>query len=370
MEEEKKYWVAFNRIRGIGAVRTKKLLNFFGELSEAWVAPPSALEQAGLGKHLVTSLIEERERMDLEREIERIEKAGIEVLLLNDEAYPQLLKNIEQPPPVLYVRGKINQVDQLAVALVGTRQKTSYGRQVSRDLACFLAQNGITVVSGMARGIDSIAHEAALDAGGRTLAVLGSGVDVIYPPEHRSLAKRIIENGALISDYYPGTQPEARNFPPRNRIISGLSVAVVVIEAGEKSGALITAEFAALQGREVFAVPGPIYAPRSKGTNRLIRDGALPLNDFAELLAVLDLGPISEYRYAQKVLPQSEIEKILFDSMKNEPMHINDIKAATGFSMEKVSSALVMMQLKGMIKEVGNMIYVSICDGNSEYEVS
>ena len=264
---------------------------------------------------------------------------------------------------------QIKPEDYFSVSIVGTRIKTTYGKQITQDLAAYLARNGVTVISGLARGIDSIAHESALRAGGRTLAVLGSGVDVIYPPEHRDLANRIIKNGALISDYYPGTKPDARNFPPRNRIISGLSLAVVIVEAGERSGALITAEFAAMQGREVFAVPGPVYAPRSKGTNRLIRDGALPLIDFEELLTVLDLDQIAEYRYAQKVLPQSDIELKLFNSMKDEPIHINDIKTTTGLSMEKVSSTLVMMELKGLVKKVGNMMYISISDENHKYEV-
>jgi len=368
LEQEKKYWVGFNRIRGIGAVRTKKLLDSFGSLSSAWNAPRSALEQAGLGKKITSSFLKERESFDLDRECEKILNAGIEIILLDDERYPQRLKNIEQPPPVLFIKGNISPEDNFSVAIVGTRAKTAYGKQVAQDLANFLARNGVTVVSGLARGIDSIAHEASLDAGGRTLAVFGSGVDVIYPPEHRNLAERIIKSGALISDYYPGTHPESRNFPPRNRIISGLSIAVIIIEAGERSGALITAEFAAIQGREVFAVPGPVYAPRSKGTNRLIRDGALPLVDFDELLTVLDLDQIAEYRYARKVLPQSDIELLLFNAMKNEPMHINDIKANTGLSMEKVSSTLVMMELKGMINKVGNMMYISISDDNSEYE--
>jgi len=369
MDDHKAYWVGFNKIRGIGSVRIRKLLDYFGDLHSAWCASESELLQGGLGRKTAAEFISIRDHINLNQELERIQKLGIQIITIDDKEYPQRLKTIDQPPPVLYVRGSFQEMDDTAVAIVGTRHKTAYGSQVTTDLSIFLAQNGITVISGLARGIDSIAHEAALDAGGRTIAVLGSGVDVIYPPEHRELAKRIIANGALISDYYPGTKPEANNFPPRNRIISGLGLAVVIIEAGESSGALITAEFAVNQGREVFAVPGPIYAPRSKGTNRLIRDGALPLIDFSELLEALNLDQITEYRYAKKIIPQDEIELVLLDTLKNEPLHINEIKATTGLSMEKVSATLVMMELKGMIKKTGNMTYSSISDEYSIYEV-
>lgn len=369
MMDQKAYWVGFNKVRGIGAVRTRMLLDHFGDLSEAWMASRTALRQAGLGEKTTTDFLDVRDSINLEAELNRILEAGIQIITIEDSDYPTRLKSIEQPPPVLYIRGQMVDSDNYAVSIVGTRHKTAYGRQVATELASFLARNGITVVSGLARGIDSIAHEAALNANGRTIAVMGSGVDVIYPQEHRNLSARIIKDGALVSNYYPGTQPEGVNFPPRNRIISGLSLAVVIIEAGEKSGALITAEFAVDQGREVFAVPGPIYAPRSKGTNRLIRDGALPLNDFNDLLLAINLDQVAEFRYAKKVIPRSEIEKLLVDTLKNEPMYIDDIKAATGLSMEKISASLVMMELKGLIKKTGNMMYISIGDERSDYEV-
>ncbi len=189
------------------------------------------------------------------------------------------------------------------MAIVGTRRVTSYGRQVTEEIAAFLAQNGITVVSGLARGVDGIAHQAALNAGGRTFAVLGSGVDRIYPPEHRNLAEAIIGSGAILSDYPPDTPPEASNFPPRNRIISGLSMGTIVIEAGETSGALITANFSVEQGREVFAVPGNIFAPQSKGPNKLLQQGAHLLLKPHDILDVLDLTRVTEHRAARKALP-------------------------------------------------------------------
>ncbi len=363
------YWIGFNKIRGIGSVRTQKLLNYFGNLETAWLASPDDLKNAGMNQTIIASIIQTRAEIDLQSELERIESLHINCMTITDQAYPRRLKDIEHPPPVLFIKGEICEADEYAIAVVGTRHKTAYGKQVATELSQFLAGNGITIVSGLARGIDSIAHEAALDAGGRTLAVMGCGVDIIYPPEHRDLACRIQENGALISDYYPGTLPEGINFPPRNRIISGLSMATVVVEAGEKSGALITAEFSANQGREVFSVPGPIFAPHSKGTNRLIRDGAIPLNDFKDILMVLDVDQISEIRYAKKILPENEIESLLYATMKKDAMHINDIKTTTGLTMEKVSATLVMMELKGLVKQVGNMVYISIAEENKTYEV-
>ena len=206
------------------------------------------------------------------------------MLTWEEDAYPRRLKEIDQPPPVLYLRGDLLPADEWAVAIVGTRRITAYGRQVTEEVATTLARSGVTVVSGLARGVDSVAHKAALDAGGRTIAVLGSGVDVIYPSEHRSLAERMIASGAILSDYPVGTAPDGVNFPPRNRIISGLSLAVIVVEAGQKSGALITAEFAAEQGRDVFAVPGNINAPQSAGCNALIQQGARPLLQARDVL--------------------------------------------------------------------------------------
>ncbi len=254
--DDKRYWVGFNLVRGIGAVRLQALIDHFGDAASAWQGDAGELRAAGLGSKVVERLLELRSTLDLDKLWERILAQGIRILTWHDQAYPQHLKEIEQPPPVLYVRGELLPEDDFAVAIVGTRRVSPYGRQVTEELAAFLGANGITVVSGLARGVDAIAHAAALRAGGRTVAVLGSGVDRIYPPENRALAEQIIARGAVISDYPVGTAPESTNFPPRNRIISGLSLAVVVIEAGETSGALITAEFAAEQGREVFAVPG------------------------------------------------------------------------------------------------------------------
>ena len=360
--EEKLFWIGFNKVKGIGSVRIRNLLDYFGKLSIAWEASAHDLRQSGLGPKTIDAFLQERKSIDLIKEWDRIISLGIQVITVNEDSYPAKLKTIEQPPPVLYVKGELTKRDDIAIAVVGTRHKTSYGKQVAVELSEFLAKNQITVVSGLARGIDSLAHESAINSGGRTIAVLGNGVDVIYPPEHRDLTMKIQSNGALVSEYFPGTPPDGVNFPPRNRIISGLSIATVIIEAGERSGALITAEFAANQGREVFAVPGSIYSINSKGTNRLIRDGAIPLLQYDELLNVLNLDMVSEFRYAKKVLPENEIELLIMQTLKEEPMHIDEIKAKLDLTMEKVSATLVMMELKGLVRQVSNMTYLSVQD--------
>lgn len=308
--------------------------------------------------------------MSLELVWDRIHAQGITVLTWEDEGYPHRLKEIGQSPPVLYVRGELLPEDEWAIAIVGTRRVTHYGRQVAEEVAAAMAHNGITVVSGLARGVDAVAHQGALNAGGRTIAVLGNGVDRIYPPEHRRLAERIIDCGALISDYAPGTPPEGINFPPRNRIISGLSLGVVVVEAGERSGALITSGFAAEQGREVFAVPGNITAPQSKGANRLIQQGAHPLLSPQDVLETLNLTQISEHRAARSVLPADATEALLLEMMSQEPIHVDEIRNKTEMPIEKVSSTLALMELKGMVRQVGGMHYVAVHEIQEDYNVS
>ena len=366
---DKRYWIGFTLVKGIGAVRFQRLLERFGDAESAWKAAPAELAGAGLSLKMIERLVAVREKADLARIWDQIQSKGIEVLTWLDEAYPQRLKEIEQPPPVLYMRGELLPEDTWAVAIVGTRRVTPYGRQVTEQIASFLAANGVTVVSGLARGVDAIAHNAALKAGGRTLAVLGSGVDRIYPPENRALAEQIFEHGAVLSDYAPGTPPESSNFPPRNRIISGLSMAVVVIEAGETSGALITAEFAAEQGREIFAVPGNILAPQSKGTNKLIQQGALPLLSASDIMQALNLTRVGQHKAARKVLPADEVEAKLLTAMGEEPLHVDEIRNQTGLPVEKVSATLVMMELKGMVRQVGNMHYVAVREVQSDYLV-
>jgi DNA processing protein len=368
VSDPRQYWVAFSLVKGIGAVRFQALLDYFGDPQIAWGAPSKALREAGLSEKVIENLVQLRSSLDLNKVMHDLETKGISILLSSDVEYPKRLKEIDQPPPVLYKCGELLPEDEWAVAVVGTRRVTAYGRQVAEDVAGSLASQGITVISGLARGVDSISHQAALNAGGRTISVLGSGLDRIYPPENRQLAEKIIANGALLSDYPPGTPPEASNFPPRNRLISGLSLAVVIIEAGNTSGALITASFAADQGRDVFAVPGNITAPGSKGTNRLILDGAQPLLNPEQLLESLELTMVAEHRTARVALPGDPTEAQLFETLSREPLHIDEIQTRTEIPIEKVTATLALMELKGMVRQVGGMNYVILREAKEAYK--
>jgi DNA processing protein len=301
-----------------------------------------------------------RKQIDLDRLYDSILEKNITILTLLDDEYPRLLREIDQSPPVLYVRGTLTPADEFSAAIVGTRRVSDYGQQITRDTSIYLAGHGLTIVSGLARGVDGMAHRHALEAGGRTIAVLGSGVDVIYPPEHRKLAEAISENGAVISDYPMGTKPDGVNFPPRNRIISGLSLATIVIEAGERSGALITADFALEQGRDVFAVPGNVLSPASRGTNRLIQNGAYAMVSPQDVLDVLNLSEVESIKAARQVLPADAIEAKILEVMGFEPMHVDEICNEVGMAIEKVSAALTMMELKGLVQHVGAMRYAVV----------
>ncbi len=363
----RKYWLGFNLVKGIGSVRLRALLAAFGDLQAAWEAPANALAEAGLPQKIITQLVHMRRGVNLEQMLERLCASAIQLVTWEDENYPALLKEVDQPPPVLYVRGSLIPEDSLAVAVVGTRRVTPYGRMVTDELAAYLSHHKITVVSGLARGVDAIAHDAVVKSGGRTIAVLGSGVDVIYPPEHQHLAEQIIEHGAVISDYPPGTPPDGVNFPARNRIISGLALATIIVEAGEKSGALITASFAANQGRDVLAVPGSIYAPQSKGTNRLIQDGARPLLSVEDVMEAIDIEYTREYHQVRIIFPADEFENRLMSAIADQPVHIDEISRRLGLPIEKVSATLTMMELKGMVSQVGGMNYVVLRESSAEY---
>jgi len=363
------YWVGFNIVPAIGPAKIRALLDHFGDLEAAWRADAGALAQAGLDRLAIRNLVRMRDQLDLEAEMDKLARRQVTPLTWEDEAYPSLLKQIYAPPPVLYVRGQLLPDDEWAVGLVGTRRATAYGKQVARMLGQDLARSRVTVVSGLARGIDAIAHQAALDAGGRTIAVMACGLDRVYPPEHRNLAHAIMERGALVSDYPLGTPPEAGNFPPRNRIISGLSLGVVVIEAGSRSGALITAEFAAEQGREVFAVPGNIVSRASTGCNRLIHDGAKMVLDVQDILEELNLTMVEVQAQAREILPADETEAQLLDLVSDAPVHVDEICRQSELPIHQVSSALAMMELKGMVRQVGGMNYILAREGSVPYRV-
>ncbi len=367
--DPKAYWVGFNFVKGIGSVRMRAILEAFdNDLKAAWEAPISRYQEIGLSSRIIDNLLKVRSQVDLEKIWAKMSANGISALTWEDQSYPRLLREIDQPPPILYQRGEILPEDEAAVAIVGTRRVSAYGRAVTEDLAACLASNRVTVVSGLARGVDALAHKAALRAGGRTIAVLGSGVDTIYPPEHRQLASDITDSGAVISDYPPGTEPESSNFPPRNRIISGLSLAIVVVEAGETSGALITASFAADQNRDVLAVPGNIDSPNSKGTNMLIQNGARPMLKPEDVLEALNLEQVNTRRMARKLLPADATEAKILQVIAASTMALDEISFLTGIPVEMVSATLAMMELKGLVRNSGTMTFSAIHEAIEDYQ--
>lgn len=358
---ELQYWVAFGRVPQIGRARFSLLEQHFASIEEAWKASPAALQQAGLSGPTLSALLAARDGISPAEELEKLERANVRPLTWHDEAYPARLKEIYDKPPILYVRGELTSNDEYCIALVGTRRATAYGRQAAEEFAKGLASNGVTVVSGLARGIDTIGHRAALAGGGRTIAVLACGLDTIYPPENLRLAQEIASGGALVSDYALGTQPQSQFFPRRNRIMVGLSLGVLVIEGDVKSGAMITARQALDENREVFAVPGSIYSPTFRGTNWLIQHGQGKLvTNVEDVLEELNLTMAEHQIEMRELMPADETEAGLLKLLSNEPLHIDEVRRESGLAIDTVSSALSMLELKGMVKEVGTMNYVKV----------
>lgn len=354
-----KYWLGLSLVSEIGAKRIALLAEWFGDLGRAWTASEQQLLQAGLERQPTANLLQARKRLNLDDEMNKVKQAGAWIVTLADEHYPTPLKMLSDAPPVLYVRGSLIPQDDRALSIVGTRRATPYGREAAYHLARQLGAHEVTVISGLAHGIDSAAHRGALDGRGRTIAVMGCGIDKIYPADNHRLAQEIIENGALVSEFPLGTPPEARNFPRRNRVISGLALGVLVVEAPEKSGALITATVAAEQGREVFAVPGNIFSPSSAGTNRLIQDGAKLVTRVEDILEDLNIAhERSETRMAaEQIAPASALEEQLLDYLGFDPIHVDDLVRQSGLTVAVVNSTLTILELKGLARTVGHMQY-------------
>ncbi len=365
--DDLKYWVAFNRVPGMGTVRFRALEQAFATLEAAWKASASEL-RAVLDQRTVTNIVARHPTIDPDQEMEMLRRAGVTALTWHSPAYPHRLKEIHDPPPVLYLKGTLLPQDERSVAVVGTRKASAYGREAASLLAGDLARHLVTVVSGLARGIDAIAHQAALDAGGRTIAVLGNGLDVVYPPEHRDLAQRILAaGGALVSEFPLGTPPEGRNFPRRNRIISGMTLGTLVVEAGEQSGAQWTVEHALQQGREVFAVPGSIFSPASQLTNHLIKDGAKLVVGYQDILEELNLTAVAKQIEFQPLLASSTLEDQILSYLSLEPAHIDEVSRASGLPIPTVSGTLAMMELQGLVRQTGGMRYVRTRETMAEY---
>lgn len=343
--------ILLNSVKGLGPVRIKTLLSRFGTPQDIFGVSLLSLREAGLSETVAQALLQAPDLFPLQRELEWVRKQGVQVVTFLEENYPKLLKEIHDPPVVLYVKGELRP-DDLSLAIVGSRKGSSYGLKVAEEIARQLVEYGLTVVSGLARGIDTASHEGALKAKGRTVAVLGSGLWEIYPPENRSLSSAIALSGALVSEFSM-TQPALpENFPRRNRLISGLSVGVLVVEADEKSGALITAHAAMEQGREVFAIPGRVDSPLSRGTHRLIQEGAKLVQDLSDILEELKIPIVHATPPLLSQAPPSLSgeEEVIYETLSDFPKSVDLIAEESHLSADTTLSTLVRLELKKLVK--------------------
>jgi DNA processing protein len=354
-----KYWVALNSVDGLGPVHFNQLLKYFGDVEMAWNASVSDLKTLNFSEKLIHNFLQTRKNLVLESIMKQLNKLGVKVLTISSSDYPPLLKQIYDPPPVLYVRGRIIKEDELAIAVVGSRRMTRYGQEVTENLVQNLVAHGLTIVSGLAFGVDIASHQAALDAGGRVIAVLASGVDIITPTSNTFLAERILKEGrgAIISEHPLGTTPLKHFFPVRNRIISGLALGTLVVEATEKSGTAHTARAALEQGREVFAVPGSIFSPLSIGTHNLIKSGAKLVNSVEDILEELQLEAKSSKLKAREVVPETPEEDKILKILGNDEVHVDQIIQKSKLPTAVVTSTLTMMEMKGKVRNLGNQVY-------------
>jgi DNA processing protein len=369
------YWVALRSIEGVGNVAYRNLLANFGSPDRVFEATLRELEQtAGFNHKTARNIKDFRDWERARTEIERAAREGVSIVTVENPAFPERLKNIYDYPPLLYMKGTL-QADDIPVAVVGSRSASPYGRYVTERLCRELAHRGVTIVSGLARGIDTCAHRGALSARGRTIAVLGCGIDVIYPPENRKLHGGIIENGAVVTEYPFGTEPNRPNFPARNRIISGMSLGVLIVEAGEKSGSLITARCALDQGREVFAVPGSIDLPGSRGTNQLIRQGAKLVENVEDILEEIlpQLGnahagwrttkeipvpaPVSQTTKAPRQENLTEKESRLLRFVTEKPLDADTIINRSGLAAAEVLALLLSLELKDCVLQLPGKLF-------------
>jgi DNA processing protein len=360
-----KDWIILNMIPGVGSSTFRRLIKFFGSPSAVLNASLKELAMVrGLTPSVCQSIIDHKESIEIDEELRLIEKYNCNIITIEDQTYPSALRAIHDPPPLLYIKGELTQADSNSIAIVGTRNASPYGKMASEKLSNQLASRGITVVSGLAHGIDTYAHNGALSAGGRTIAVMGNGLDVVYPSENAKLFDAIVNSGAVISELSMGTQPRRGMFPQRNRLISGISLGTLVVEASRQSGALITADLALEQGREVFAIPGPIYSEESKGTNWLIKQGAKLVDSIEDILEEL---PSHTFQQTDDIIKNedaimeyqlSDDEEALWKVIGSSPIHIDDISRQSGLPIFKVCSVLVMLELKGLVQQLSGKMFI------------
>ena len=354
---ERKYLTALYSFLAFGPARIKLLYNFFGSYENIWIADEKKLREIGLKSSLIQKFARHRKDFDLDY-FKNLKKEGIKLTTALDADYPENLIDLDDAPCVLYYKGTIKPADTNAVAIVGSRKITAYGKEVAERLAVELTNYGISIVSGLAFGVDVEAHKHTVNTGGRCLAVLASGVDIVTPRSNEWLAKKIIKtNGAIISEFPPGTIPKKQYFPHRNRIISGLSKAVVIIEGMEKSGTIHTARHAVEQGREVFAVPGQITSPMSAAPHFLIKRGAKMLTKTSDILDELNLQLRVDKEAVEKIMPTDKKEKKLVEILEREPLHLDEVARISKLPVDVVLSKLTILELKGIIKNIGNGVY-------------
>jgi len=344
-----RFWLALKAVRGVGNVVGVSLVRAFGSPRAVFAAARRALEQAGARPAVAAAVKNFDGWAEIDAQLARLRAAGGRLVTWNDAQYPHRLRQIHDPPPFLFVKGEITAGDGVAVAVVGSRSASAYGRQMARRIATGLARCGVTVISGLARGIDAEAHRAALRANGRTIAVLGCGIDVVYPSEHKRLQADIARNGVVFSEFMMGVGPEAEHFPVRNRVISGLTLATVVVEATRKSGSLITARCALEQGREVFAVPGPV-GDRSRGTHWLLREGAALAECAGDIVA--EIAPqVRPVRQTPPAPPLGEDESRVLACLDRSRIHVDEIVLKAGIPAAKVLEALLSLELSGIVRQ-------------------
>lgn len=348
----KKVWLGLKLIPELGS-RASQLVNIFGSAEAIWNSSTRRLVDEGkFSPQVAERIVRQREELDLDKEFSKLVDRDMKILTLSDEAYPSLLREIYCPPPVLFIQGELVKNYTEAISVVGARRATPYGKSVAEELARDLSKRSITIVSGLARGIDSCAHQGALEFEGGTIAILGCGLDVVYPPENKDLQEAISEKGSLVSEYPLGTPSNPYHFPARNRIISGLSRGTVIVEAGEKSGALITADFALEQGREIFAVPGHVKSFLSKGTHQLIKQGARLAENFRDVLEELEINvPEPVDSALSKDVNLSGQERKVLETLGWQSRHIDELAIELKFDISTLSSLLTILEIKGFLKQ-------------------